>query len=198
MKKIILIISLISLITTNSFSQVKWGASAGINMSNISMSETDNDMFSETKNRIGGIRFGISTEIPLSYSTTLNTGMIYSEKGHSIEVDYSNTGLGKLELKIRGHYLEIPLNISYKISNLISVNTGPFIGVFVGGTLDINDSDGEFNFTEEFDAELGLSLGTKFRITDAISANAGYQIGFGEDEVYDTNILFGITYFFNG
>ena len=114
MKKIILIVSLISLVTTNSFSQVKWGASVGINMSNVSMSEADWVTLSETKNRILGIRFGISTEIPLSYSTTFNTGMIYSEKNqlyrvfqkHDFDMYGASLGISKIKSLTENKYEE--------------------------------------------------------------------------------------------
>ena len=120
MKKLTILIVLITLFNNNLYSQVKWGLLAGTNLSNVTMSQNNSSIFSETKNRLG-FRIGISTDIPLSDAFSLNTGIVYSVKGYLTEIDYSLLGLsalGKIEAKTGFRYFDIPLDFSYKISDL--------------------------------------------------------------------------------
>ena len=131
MKKIITIIILLCLYNTNSFSQVKWGVLAGVNMSNISTETTMrvkdvgpiNDFYWDfaaldeeegPNHKFGGIRFGISADIKLSNTLTLNTGLIYSEKGYLLEIDYLFSAYdlsGTIEANTTFKYFDIPLDI---------------------------------------------------------------------------------------
>ena len=200
MKKFFTILTVVALTTTISFAQVQWGAAAGLNLANVAYSgdaEYDTDM------RLG-IRLGVTADITLSDAMTLSTGLLYSVKGFSETVDYSIVGLGKIEQDMSLNYMEIPLHVSYGVSDALSLNAGPYIGILMGGTLTI-DGESESLETDGFRAmDIGLTLGTAYSVSDAISINAGYQMGLtsldedGESDFTNSNILIGMTYSFGG
>jgi opacity protein-like surface antigen len=203
MKKIFTILTVVALTTTVSFAQVQWGATAGLNMANVSYSgsgDMDSDM------RLG-IRLGVTVDITLSDAMTLNTGAIYSVKGYSGEMeilDFTTFTVSTVDYDQSFNYIEVPLHVSYAVSDQFSLMAGPYLGILVGNsaTLDGEDLDTDTDGMAAMD--LGINVGAGFAITDAISVNAAYQMGLtqldedGESDLYNTNILIGMTYSFGG
>ena len=198
MKKIFTILTVVALTTTVSFAQVQWGATAGINMANVAYSG-DGDL--DTDMRLG-IRLGVTADITLSDAMTLSTGVLYSVKGFSQSIDYSSLGLGKIEADQSLNYMEIPLHVSYGVSDAFSLIAGPYIGILVGTTVTIDGEDQDADTDGMRAMDIGLTLGTAYSVSDAISINAGYQMGLtsldedGESDITNSNILIGMTYSF--
>ena len=202
MKKIFTILTVVALTTTVSFAQVQWGATAGLNMANISYSgsgDLDTDMML-------GIRIGVTADITLSDVLTLNTGAIYSMKGYSYEMemlDFTTFTLSAVDVDISLNYIEIPLHVSYAVSDQFSLMAGPYIGLLVGTSVVIDGEDADADTDGIAVMDLGINVGAGFAITDAISVNAGYQMGLTsiveeDGDLYNTNILIGMTYSFGG
>jgi opacity protein-like surface antigen len=200
MKKIFTILTVVALTTTVSFAQVQWGATAGLNMANVSYS---GDGDSDTDMRLG-IRLGVTADITLSDAMTLNTGVIYSVKGYSQTIDFSLFGLGKIEMDQSFNYMEIPLHVSYGVSDALSIMAGPYLGILVGTTATVDGEDQDADTDGMRTMDIGLTLGAGYSVSDAISINAGYQMGLtsldedGESDLTNSNILIGMTYSFGG
>jgi opacity protein-like surface antigen len=198
MKKLFTILTVVALTTTVSFAQVQWGATAGLNMANIS----GDDMDVETDMRLG-IRLGVSASRELSDVMTLNTGVIYSVKGYSLEMDFSALGLGKIEMDQSLNFIEIPVNLSFSVSDQISLMVGTYTGFLVGSTVTV-DGESESGTDGLSTIDFGIGLGAKFSISDAIAIDAGYQMGLisldedGNTDLKNSNILIGMTYSFGG
>jgi hypothetical protein len=172
-------------------------------MANVSYSgsgDMDSDM------RLG-IRLGVTVDITLSDAMTLNTGAIYSVKGYSGEMeilDFTTFTVSTVDYDQSFNYIEVPLHVSYAVSDQFSLMAGPYLGILVGNsaTLDGEDLDTDTDGMAAMD--LGINVGAGFAITDAISVNAAYQMGLtqldedGESDLYNTNILIGMTYSFGG
>jgi hypothetical protein len=201
MKKIFTILTVVALTTTVSFAQVQWGATAGLNMANVS----GDDMMVETDMMLG-IRLGVTADITLSDVLTLNTGAIYSMKGYSYEMemlDFTTFTLSAVDVDISLNYIEIPLHVSYAVSDQFSLMAGPYIGLLVGTSVVIDGEDADADTDGIAVMDLGINVGAGFAITDAISVNAGYQMGLTsiveeDGDLYNTNILIGMTYSFGG
>jgi opacity protein-like surface antigen len=203
MKKIFTILTVVALTTTISSAQVQWGATVGLNMANVSYSGSG-DM--DTDMRLG-IRLGVTADITLSDAMSLNTGLIYSVKGFSNEVEvfnYSSYNVSKVDADVSFNYLEIPLHVSFAVSDVVSLKAGPYLGIFMGGTQTL-DGDSESMDDDGFNAmDIGLTLGTSFNVSEVISIDAGYQMGLtqldedGESDLTNSNILIGMTYSFGG
>ena len=195
MKRLFTFLCVVALTTTVSFAQTQFGAIAGLNMANIS----GDDMGSDTEMRLG-IRLGVSGVIPLSDAMTLNTGVIYSVKGYSIEIDL---GLGKLKMDQSLNYIEIPAMFGFSVSDQISLMAGTYTGFLVGSTVTV-DGESESGTDGLSTIDFGIGLGAKFSISDAIAIDAGYQMGLisldedGDTDLKNSNILIGMTYSFGG
>jgi len=192
MKKLFTILTVVALTTTISFAQVQFGATAGLNMSNVTGD-------GESIGMKMGMHVGVSASIPFSDAMSLKTGALYSIKGAADSEDGA-------DITMSLSYIEIPLNLSFAVSDQMSLMAGPYIGILMGANMKV-EYDGETIF-ESSDTEgmatmdLGLNLGAGFAVSDAISINAGYQLGLtsldedGDGDAKNSNIHIGMTYSF--
>ena len=80
---------------------------------------------------------------------------------------------------------------------------GFYSGFLVGVTHTVDGEDMDADTDDFSSIDFGIGLGADFSITDAISLNAGYQIGLaeldedGDVDAKNANILFGMTYHFD-
>ena len=202
MKKLFTILCA-GLLTLGVSAQTQFGATAGLNMANI----TDTD---DSKMRLG-IRLGASFSTELSDVMTLQSGLLYSVKGFAGELDYvvydpfSGVILSSTTIDIDQSlgYIEIPFGVKFAVSDQFSLDAGLYSAFLISSVVTVDgessDSDTEGLNTIDF----GIGLGASFSATDAISINLGYQMGLNTvvedaDEGKNTNILVGVTYNFGG
>ena len=189
MKKLFTILTVVTLTTTISFAQAQFGATAGLNMVNIS---GDDDVDADMKI---GMHVGVSASFELSDAMTLKTGALYSMKGAQMD-------FGGETLKFNLSYIEIPANLSFAVSDQMSLMAGPYIGLLMGATMTM---DGESEDLEDMAGmDFGINIGAGFAVTEVISINAGYQMGLtsldedGDGDAKNSNIHIGMTYSFGG
>ena len=194
MKNFFTILTVVALTTTISFAQAQFGATAGLNMSNVVGD-------GESLGMKMGMHIGASASIPFSDAMSLKTGALYSMKGASDSEDGA-------DLTWSLSYIEIPLNISFAVSDQMSLMAGPYVGILMGANMKL-EVDGttimEQDGTDGMAAiDIGINLGAGFAVTDAISINAGYQMGLtsldeeGDGDAKNSNIHIGMTYSFGG
>lgn len=207
MKKLFTLLTLVTLTSSISSAQAQFGATAGLNMANIAGGDVDNEWGMKM-----GMHFGLSANINLSDDMTLNTGALYSTKGSQMK----ESGM---ELVINLSYIQIPLNISFPVSEQMSLMAGPYIALLMSAeakaTVDLGiDTNVEVIDLKEDTRSMdyGINIGAGFAVTEAFSINAGYQIGLAsldpdgtgvvisddDDSVKNSNIHIGMTYSFGG
>ena len=196
MKKLVTILTVVALATTNSFSQAQFGATAGLNMANV----VGEDM--EDSGMKMGMHLGVAASFELSDAMTLRTGAIYSTKGTTDEED-------GIKLSYNLSYIEVPLNLSFSISDQMSLMVGPYIALLMGAEAEISGTggllDGTIDMKDDTNAmDLGLNVGVGYAITDVMTIGAGYQMGLmpldeeGDGDARNSNIHIGLTYNFGG
>jgi opacity protein-like surface antigen len=194
MKKLITLLCA-AVLTLSVSAQVQFGATAGLNMANITGEDMEGDM------KIG-MHLGVSTNIALSDAMTLKTGVLYSTKGTQDED-------GGVKMTANLSYIEIPVNLSFSVSDQMSLMAGPYIGLLMGAEAEISGTGGLFDDTIDMkddtrSMDFGINVGAEFAVTEAISINAGYQMGLatldpdGEGDNKNSNIHIGMTYSFGG
>jgi len=194
MKKLFTILTVVALTTTVSFAQAQFGATAGLNMSNVVGD-------GESLGMKMGMHVGVSASFELSDAMTLKTGALYSMKGAQMDLEGET-------LKFNLSYIEIPANLSFAVSDQMSLMAGPYVGILMGANMKL-EVDGttilEQDGTDGMAAmDIGINLGAGFAVTDAISINAGYQMGLtsldeeGDGDAKNSNIHIGMTYSFGG
>ena len=195
MKKLFTILTVVVLSTTMSFAQVQFGGTAGLNMANVSGDDMEGDM------KIG-MHVGVSAAFELSDAMTLKTGALYSTKGTQDE----ESGM---KMSYNLSYIEIPVNLSFSVSDQISLMAGPYIGLLMGAEVEVSGTGGLFDGTIDMKddtraMDFGINVGAGFAVTEAISINVGYQMGLasldseGDSNSKNSNIHLGMTYSFGG
>ena len=190
------------ILTLGVSAQAQFGATAGLNMSNITGE-------GESIGMKMGTYVGVTASIPFSDAMSLKTGAIYSIKGASSD----EVGI-KMSRNLS--YIEVPLNLSFSVSYQMSLMAGPYIGLLMVNQLQVEHSmlyDGnDDNITFEGTPantpdntramDFGINLGAGFAVTEAISINAGYQMGLASLDpdagTKNSNIHIGMTYSFGG
>ena len=183
-----------SLLSIGLFAQAQFGATAGLNMANVSGDDMDGDM------KIG-MHVGVSAAFELSDAMTLNTGVLYSTKGTQDEDD-------GVKMSANLSYIEIPVNLSFSISDKMSLMAGPYIGLLMGAELEVSGAgalDGTTDMKDDTRSmDFGINVGAGFAVTEVISINAGYEMGLatldpdGDGDSKNSNIYIGMTYSFGG
>mgnify|MGYP006110038689 CR=1 FL=1 len=210
MKKIFTILTVVTLTTTMAFAQTQWGATAGLNMANVSGSDLSdafemqaaiNGMDVNVPEMRLGIRLGISNSKELSDVMTLNSGIIYSVKGYSGSMGIPGA---MLDFDQSFNYIELPVNLAFSVADQFSLMGGFYSAFLVGTTLTVDGQDEDVDIDDFTTIDVGIGLGAQFSVNDDISINAGYQMGLialdedGETDSKISNLLIGMTYNFGG
>jgi hypothetical protein len=158
MKKINVLLILTGLIlSSQAFSQVKFGVKTGMNLSNMKFNiNSDYEDEPETKIKMG-YQFGLIADIPLLQNTlSLQPGLLYNNKGYSADIekmleDESGTDIEDFEgyVRVNYNYIELPVSFVYK-NNGFQLSAGPYVAIGVGGSF-----KNDFSFVadgEDFDS----------------------------------------------
>ena len=120
-------------ITGTSIAQVNWELKAGLNYSNFTVKDGDDNKANTTA--VPGIYIGLGAAIRLSNQFAIQPSLIYARRGFKQEGSASFLGWGE-DFDARVSYLELPVDFVYtpKVGpgNLI-VAAGPYIGYGTGG-----------------------------------------------------------------
>jgi len=204
MKKLFTILC-VAVFTFSVSAQTQYGATLGLNMSNV----TGDDAGFSDPGMKNGIRLGLSMSQPLSDVVKLNTGIIYSVKGTKYQelieyydifgnylfTDYDD-GTATLS------YIEIPVNFGFAVSDKFSLLGGFYSAFLIDATLE-SETLGDRDASENTSAiDFGLGFGAEVYISEKLSISAGYQMGLstiddtGAADVKNQNVLLGITFNF--
>lgn len=165
--------------------ETKFGVKAGMNLSNITGDNTDeNDM------KVG-FHAGAFVNIGVSDKFSVQPEILYSMQG-------AKDNDGSLDLS----YLNIPIMARYLIAEKFSLEAGPQIGILMsaksksdgGGDVDVKDF---LNTTD-----IGIGVGAAYDITENIGVGLRYTLGVsninkeGDDSNNNSNIGISLGYRF--
>lgn len=203
MKKILFLFAFMA-IAAVSFSQIRYGVKAGLNLANQKVSARGINI---TGDNIVGVNIGGIVEIPIASSFFFQPGISYSLKGVKSSYTFgTTTSTSKTTL----NYLEVPLNLMYKIkaSNIgVLVLAGPNIGFGLSGKNKVDSdaaTDVKFGSSETDDLkalDFGLNLGAGVEF-GRFQATVQYGLGLSNlantTDVKATNnvISFNLAYLF--
>jgi hypothetical protein len=138
------------------------GVVGGVNLANVG-----GDNSSSNAMKIG-YHFGGVVELGIGDHLVLAPGILYSLKGYQ---DKDNS-----DLKLNLTYLEIPINVKYKLESGLNFFAGPYAGFIMSakatdGTTDIDVKD----FVESTD--FGLNVGLGYDLESGLGFSAQYGLG---------------------
>ncbi len=177
MKKVLFTLFLV-VISIATYSQVRWEANAGMNLSKFS--------YLTTTTRIG-FHVGVRGEIPVAESVYANAGLLFSLKGTSQDVgEYGSS-------KTDAYYVEVPIHIGYRysVNETISLfgEAGPYFAVGLFGKAKASSAIGFDNYIysysdesydtfkayKRFDFGLGARVGVEY--LSKYTFSVGYDLG---------------------
>jgi hypothetical protein len=126
---------------------------AGVNSSSVSFSV---EGFSIETSSLIGFHAGVNYTNKISNSLYLTPGLLFSQKGGSLEFDF---GGSSEESKIKLNYVDIPVIFSYQSNpeKGFFAEGGPYFGILLSA-----DADGE-DVKEDFSSlDIGLGLGVGY------------------------------------
>ena len=158
MKKYILAFWFI-LFTIAGFTQtLKFGIKAGLNLSSQSLKSSSFNMDGE--NLVG---FHLGGILDIGYDNfSIQPGLFFTTKGEKITSQLLNSqgeNAGVALTKVKLNYLEMPVNLLYKIkvneASSVFFGGGPYIGYGLSGTVSANDNSSKLNFGNNNDPNTG-------------------------------------------
>lgn len=186
MKKLFLVTAIAVLGLSNVNAQdIKFGAKAGLNFAFI-IGDNAKDLDPTTN-----FHFGVMSEIKLSDKFSLQPELIYSGQG----ADTNIASEGSISL----NYLNLPLIGKYYVTEKLSLEAGPQIGVLLstkGGTLDYKELLKPIDY--------GVNFGVGYKLDNGLNFTARYNLGLSNindvDGFSDKNsngvVQLSIGYFF--
>jgi len=204
-KTFILFLALIALLDLNAQEdKIRFGAKAGLNISNISGSEIEFIEFigdvNNNYNSIVGFHIGGLVEVPITEKFAIQPELLFSTQGYETAIDYTfeNSFFGiSQNIVSKGiskvNYLNIPLMLKFYPKNGLSLQAGPQIGFPLSATekllsTTVNGEDAsEFLDDEAFDEsdaidqynaiDFGLNLGLGYQLELGLFFDLRYNIG---------------------
>ena len=187
-KKVLLTVAAVMAFGLMNAQEVKYGAKAGLNMSNFGGDAEGTDM--KVGYQVGGF-----AEIKVSDKFAVQPELLFSNLG--TKVDFSGTTVTE-----NLNYIVVPVMAKYFAAEKFSIEAGPQIGFLMsakakadGESVDIKD---EFNSTD-----FGLNVGFGYDFTENIGVGLRYTAGLsniakdsGDFKVNNTNIALTVGYKF--
>ena len=208
-----------AILTLSVSAQAQFGLVTGLNSSAIGSTASDDGLAMEEARL--GMHFGGVAHISLGDVMQLRTGAIYSQKGAS---DTETEGGYTTSLTINLDYLEIPVDVAFKLGDAFSLSAGPYIAFAMNKSASIKtDAPGASEEIAFFEAiissmiddyvggmDFGLNFGMSYTLADSYLIGARYGMGLMDildedqvsgvdDEIWINGCLsFSVGYVFGG
>lgn len=161
MKKLLLAVVALTVMTSSAFAQLSGGIRAGLNFSNQNIKSQDFDL-DESGDMKAGLLLGLYLVGNLSENIAIQPELVYSSMG-------ANDPDGDLKL----NYISIPVLLRYNINDMINVHLGPQFGILASAEIDGVDAKEFYN-----GLDLGAALGVGLDF-GKLNAGARYYFSLG-------------------
>ncbi len=188
MKKVMLTAVAVMAFGLSNAQDVKFGAKAGLNMSNFGGDVENNKMKA-------GFQVGGFAEIKISEKFAVQPELVFSNLGAKFDLD----GVTATE---NLNYIAIPVMAKYFVADKFSIEAGPQIGFLMSAKY---KEDGESVDTKDGynSTDFGLNVGVGYDITENIGVGLRYTAGLsniakdsGDSKINNSNIALSVGYKF--
>ncbi len=180
MKKVFLSLVVLSVIGASAKAQVRFGAQAGTSVANLSIKSGSTKLSQDSKI---GMTFGAAADISFTKAISLSTGLNFTQKGSSFKE-------GAIESSFTLNYLELPLNVVYKLNagaGKVFFGAGPSLAYGISGKSKFSGNgvseSKKVNFGTEAENDdlkpfdLGGNILAGYEFSNGITAGVNYNIG---------------------
>ena len=170
--------------------QIKFGPIAGLNISNISGDNSDDNSM------LLGAHLGGLVNFSLSDNLSVEPNVLYSMKGANVEVEDLIGGSETYAYRLS--YLEIPIWVRYQLESGLNFQAGPHVGILLAAEFDGEDVKDGLN---SFDFGVGGGLG--YQLENGLGFGLNYNLGLaniidteGDSDFSNSNncIKFSVSY----
>ena len=174
MKKRLIILFLLSiLLNFQNRAQTKWGYKLGFGLANVSYPALPNGGSAQN---LFSYQIGIVNETSIGKDIAIQPAIIFCKKGSSaVNTTYPT------------HYLDVPINLIYKVNNDFQLGAGPVLSFLL-----IN---GSANSYKKF--EVGANLMAGYKLGEESSLNLSYTFSLGSANETGTqakNLLWSLSF----
>ena len=173
------IMALVLVLISVSTAQVKFGATLGVAISNLSI-DPDEGVSSDSKT---GFTLGAVLEYPVNDNLNIRSGASFTQKGAQSSAEESGI---KVDGSTNLSYLTVPILAQYKFNTTATtpyVIGGLDIGILMSADVEAKISGTIFGIT--FDSDTSYSVKADLSSTDiAFNVGAGYMMEMGNARVY--------------
>lgn len=159
-------------ICSNANAQIKFGAKVGLNMASAGMLDLGNLSNNLNADNYNGLMVGPTMEVSL-FGMGFDASLLYSQKGIAIK-DFGSASVS---------YLELPINIKYKIGIPKLVGVYATAGPYFSYAFSDNLSSSVIKSIDKNKIEVGGSVGAGVELFSKVQVGAVYSIGFGKNTV---------------
>jgi len=146
-------------ITTNAPS---FGIKGGINISNLSTKEADQDKM------LTGFNIGVFAKMPITNNIAIQPELYYTTKG--AQTTYNSTFINGT-FQYNFNYLEVPLLLVVNITDKFNLHIGPYVSYMLNGKVKNKSNVNSVDFEEKINTEDYNKLDAGF------AAGAGVYLG---------------------
>jgi Outer membrane protein beta-barrel domain len=196
MKKFFTLTVLSAFIITSTKAQISYGVQAGVNIANWQgdAMQSLNDVvdlsngYITTRSRTG-FNVGTYVNIPLTEQISFEPGVMYSQKGYTMQGDLKIDALKFLGVnasaKVESHYIDMPLLLKAEVAKGLSIYAGPQISYLAKTNLHVNSSilgisllNRKLDLTDNFNrVDMGIVGGLGYQFDNGVNIKAGYDYG---------------------
>ncbi|KAA1246392.1 porin family protein [Aquimarina sp. RZ0] len=125
------------------------------------------------------VHLGVVVEYPISRNFLLQAELLYTAQGYKIEVEGE-------EQKINLNYFTLPLLAKFHITNPLSIESGPQVGLLNGATNDAVENTDVF-FDSFNSLEFSWAFGAGYKLKSGLFFQVRYNIGL--TNINDTAVI---------
>ena len=167
MKKLLLSVAIIASGLTINAQEIKFGAKAGLNISNISSDDFENNA-ARTSFHVGAV-----AEIEISDKFSVQPELLYSAQGATA----SQEGI---DVTMALDYLNVPVMAKYYVAEGFSLEVGPQIGFLMSAKMK-EESGKELerqNIKDDLKSiDFGMNFGAGYKLENGLNFSARYNLG---------------------
>lgn len=167
MKKLLLVIAMVAAGFTANAQDVKFGAKAGLNISNVSGEDVENND-ARTSFHIGAV-----AEIEISDKFSIQPELVYSAQG-------AKSSDGDIDVTLSLDYLNIPVMAKFYVAEGFSLEAGPQVGFLMSAKAkaEFMGDSAENDIKDDFKSiDFGLNFGAGYKLENGLNFSARYNIG---------------------
>lgn len=177
--KSVLVVALLAAFSTVGFSQIRYGAKLGANISSLKFSDDEGmDLSSRISPLLGGfLEYGLSDKFALQGE------LVYSNEGGKFSADTYFDGMEEpinVDYTIKNSYLNIPLLAKYKFGNGLSLQAGPQFGFLMSSKLkmEAGGEEDEQDLKDDMESmNTSIALGAAYELESGLGFDLRYNMG---------------------